>query len=85
MITKAEAIDAREFHYGECRRTTGPRGGVTVSIETWRRSGRTQTWKTRPGEFRVPVKYGMYQSGEITERNADGFHVAGACPLAEQG
>ena len=30
-----------------------------------RRNGKTQTWKTRPGEFRVPVKCGMYTYGEI--------------------
>lgn len=36
-----------------------------------RPSGKLQTWKTRPGEFRLPVKHGMYQNGEITHHN---FH-----------
>lgn len=36
-----------------------------------RPSGKLQTWKTRPGEFRLPVKHGMYQSHEITHNN---FH-----------
>lgn len=26
-------------------------------------NGRVQIWKTRPNDFRIPMKYGMYQSG----------------------
>lgn len=40
---------------------------------TWRRNGATKTWKTRPGEFRIPVKFGLYGYGYITHTNADGF------------
>ncbi len=39
-----------------------------------RRSGMTKTWKTRPGEFRIPVKFGLYQSGEITHETQDQWH-----------
>lgn len=81
MVTKAEALTADEFHAEPCTRKVGPRGGITESIERWRRSGRTQTWKTRPDEFRVPIKYGLYKSHEITEHNAGAFHTADACPL----
>lgn len=38
---------------------------------TVRITGRVQTWRTRPEEFRVPWKYGMYMYGEITHQNAD--------------
>lgn len=34
-------------------------------------SGKCKTWKTRPHEFRLPVKYGFYQSFYITQANAD--------------
>jgi outer membrane protein assembly factor BamB len=34
-----------------------------------RRNGKTQTWKTRPGEFRIPVKAGLRSCGEITDLN----------------
>ena len=85
MMTKAQCLNPpTEIHYtgrAECKRTTGPRGGVTISITRVRPSGRCQTWKTRPAEFRLPVKYGMYESAEITERNAADFHVAADCPL----
>jgi len=31
-----------------------------------RRSGKTQLWKTRAGEFRIPIKAGMYAHGAVT-------------------
>jgi hypothetical protein len=35
-----------------------------------RRNGKTQTWKTRPGDFRIPVKAGLKSCGEVTHRSA---------------
>lgn len=35
-----------------------------------RRNGRTQTWKTRPGEFRVPVVHGLRTYGDINHIGA---------------
>jgi len=75
---------AREFHYTgrhECTRTVGPRGGVTVNITSVRRSGETQTWKRDAARFRVPVKYGLYESFEITEQTASDFHLPEDCPI----
>ena len=85
MITKAEAMDANEFHFGECTKTVGPHGGVKIKQIRCRRSGRTQTWVTRPADFRVPVKYGLYESGEVTHTNATQWHAASACPLNREG
>jgi hypothetical protein len=84
MVTKEQALTADRFHitlHGDCKRVIGPRGGVKETIRECRRSGRTQVWKTRPEDFRVPVKYGMYESGEITRVNAAGFHVPEDCPI----
>jgi len=81
MISRSEAITADVFHYGECVRRVGPRGGVTERVENWRRNGKTQTWKTRPDEYRIPVKYGMYNYSQITP--SDDFHTAHDCPLSE--
>lgn len=85
MVTKDQALTAREFHYGRCKRMIGPRGGLTIKIESWRRNGTTQTWKTRPEAFRVPIKFGLYAYGEITERTAGDFHAADdpTCGAAE--
>jgi hypothetical protein len=80
MITKQQAIEATEFHCGDCTRTVGPRGGVRISSEVWRRNGRTQTWKTRPDAFSVPVKHGLSDYFTVTQ-HCDGWHVAMDCPL----
>lgn len=34
-----------------------------------RRNGATQTWKTRPGEFRIPVKAGFRGYAALTHEN----------------
>lgn len=34
-----------------------------------RRNGRTQTWKTRPNDFRIPVKAGLRSTAQITHDN----------------
>jgi hypothetical protein len=31
-----------------------------------RRNGQTKRWKTRPEEFRIPIKMGLYNYGYIT-------------------
>lgn len=38
-----------------------------------RRNGRTQLWKTRPGDFRIPVKAGLRACTAITHRNTGAF------------
>ncbi len=72
MITKYQALTAQRFH--EDATCTPARAA------TWRRNGATQTWKTRPYDFRIPVKYGLYDYFQITETNADQFHAEEDCP-----
>ena len=36
-------------------------------------TGKVQTWKTRPDDFRVPIKRGLYDSGYLTPSNAGRF------------
>lgn len=33
-------------------------------------NGKCQTWKSRPGDFKLPVKHGLRNCFYITERNA---------------
>jgi hypothetical protein len=76
--------EARNFHYAPvCAKIEGPRGGVKFQVERWRRNGRTQRWKTRPGEFRIPVKFGLRTYGAITDFNQSNFHAAEDCPVEE--
>ncbi len=39
----------------------------------WRINGKCKTWKTRPNEFRVPIKHGLYDYGYLTHENAHEF------------
>ena len=45
---------------------------VLMANKRWwlaRRNGRTQTWKTRPGEFRIPVMMGLRYHEELTHHS----------------
>lgn len=64
MITREQALTANMFHDIDCR--------------TWRRNGQTQTWKTRPDHFCIPVKYGLYRYGQITHQDAGYVHIPGS-------
>ena len=36
--------------------------------QRWRVNGAVKTWKTRPNEVKIPVKYGMYSYDYVTHR-----------------
>lgn len=74
MVTKAQALTANNFHYEH------PTAKCKAKVYNCRRNGKTKTWKTRPNEFKVPIKYGLYTCGYITHDNAHNFHVADECP-----
>ena len=86
MITKEQAVAAtygERFHYTgkqQCSRTVGPRGGVTARIVEVRVSGQCKVWK-RSERWRLPVKYGLYEHGEINEQNCKDYHRAADCNL----
>lgn len=83
MLTLEQALNAREFHYTgkhECSFEVGPRGGTKLNITSCRRNGKTQTWKTRPNDFRVPVKYGLYEYAQITNADSNDWHTPEECP-----
>lgn len=78
MITKPQIVDEsnREFHHVS-RTQSGYPNPVCYRI---RRNGRTQTWKTRPDEFKMPYKWGLYGHGYITHDNASEWVLASQCP-----
>lgn len=47
------------------------------NLRWWRarRNGRTQTWKTRPNDYRIPIKAGLRVYGEITHNTPDDSFV----------
>jgi hypothetical protein len=83
MITMKQALNANEFHFSGCAVFIGPRGGKEYKTERVRRNGRTQTWKTRPGHFRIPCKYGLYTYVQIWHHEAESWHTAEDCKPKE--
>lgn len=87
MVTKEQLFNADgmvHLHYTgkhRCSKTVGPRGGVTVNVTEVRQSGSIKTWKTRPNDFHMPVKYGLRESWYVDQDNAKDFHLASECPL----
>ena len=72
MITKQIAETLRHgviLHHVSQKNADGTPKRVRVS-------GKCKTWKTRPEEFRLPVKHGLYDNGEIAQWNAAQFVVA---------
>ncbi len=67
-----------------CKRTIGPKGGEKIEVVRVRPNGKCQTWKTRPEEFRLPIKYGLYGYGAITHLNCEHFHLASDCPINKE-
>lgn len=61
-----EYINANNFEHVNLKN----RDGSPLRV---RRSGKTQLWKTRPNEFKIPVKYGLYESTYITHENFDNW------------
>jgi hypothetical protein len=84
VVTKQQAIEGSDFHYGTCRIMIGPSGGRNLAIEQWRRNGQTKLWKSRPDEFQVPIKWGLRGYGYLTQQNATLFHLASECKPVEE-
>lgn len=72
MITKTQALNNNYFHANNYKNSD-------KTCQRWRRNGATKTWKTRPEEFRVPIKCGLYSFGELTNKNAALFHLPVDC------
>jgi len=86
MITKQQAMTESIFHFGDCTTRPLARNSNIVRTVVCRRNGATKTWKTRPNDFRVPIKHGLYEYGQIIhveggKGNADQFHTEERCPL----
>jgi hypothetical protein len=43
-----------------------------------------KTWKTRPTEFSLPVKHGLWDYGYITDSDNARFHTPDECPIREE-
>lgn len=61
--------EAKALRYGEHRLFIALDGTArTVKI-----NGRPKTWKTRPGDVDIPVKYGMYEHATFSMRRGSWY------------
>jgi len=44
-------------------------------VGTVKVNGAVKTWKTRPNEFEIPVKYGLYECARFSAREAIGKFI----------
>lgn len=82
MITLEQALNLQYgdiIHENGCTIFTGNRGGKRAQITEWKVNGKVQTWKTRPTEFKIPLSWGLYEHGYLTELNASQFHLDRDC------
>lgn len=64
MVTKEQAMTCRVFYHVSLKYSDGK-----TPIQC-RANGQCKVWKTRPDDFRLPVKYGLKECFYITPRNA---------------
>lgn len=64
MITRVQALELKH-------------GNIIIDIygKSWRVKGKIQTWKTRPEDFKIPIKHGLYTYGYLTKHNNDLFSL----------
>jgi hypothetical protein len=82
MITKDQALQLQHgdtVHFGQCLKLIGARGATRIQSEQWRISGKLHTWKTRPEQWVIAIKFGLYQSSCMTNNNAENFHLPSEC------
>lgn len=69
VVTRQNAASGQHFEH----MTKTNKDGTALRA---RRSGATKTWKTRPNEFKIPVKYGLYESFYIDHNNCDEWIIS---------
>lgn len=69
MVTKYEAMTRKYFTHVSIK-------GADGKPVRCRANGKCQVWKTRPDDFKLPVKQGLYVHGYITPDTAHEWNVA---------
>lgn len=77
MVTKIQALTHDRFVHVNAKTKRGKQIRVKAN-------GKCKTWKTRPGEFRLPVRYDWYTFGYITHENANEWVVEGHEGLTDE-
>ena len=75
MITKTQALTVHTVYHATKRNADG-------SPVRARANGSCKVWKTRPAEFRLPIKNGLYNYGYLDNDNADEWYASETDALA---
>ena len=70
-MNRSDAVNAQHgqiFYHKYALNADGSARRVRVS-------GKCKTWKTRPTQFSLPVKFGLYTSLRITDQTCEDFLV----------
>jgi len=68
-IEEAKKLKVGDYLYHE---TLKDSKGFPVRVKVM---GTVKTWVRKPTEFRIPVKYGLYQHGVVTHEHAAAWGV----------
>ena len=68
MVTKQQAINGTSFESVSLKDSRG-------NPVKCRANGKCKVWKTRPEEFKLPVKYGIHVYFYITHENASEWRI----------
>ncbi len=79
MITKEQALTWTSFIQVSIPVHGRVATAMLVKPINWRANGKCKVWKTRPDDFKLPIKHGLYTYtyGYITQDNCHLFNVAG--------
>lgn len=75
MVTKEQAINCRKFVQIAEWNSKGINCTISIKSIKWRANGKCKIWKTRPDEFKLPIKHGLYSHWYLTNENAHLFEV----------
>ena len=71
MITKQDAMQLRHgqhIHHVSLKNADGTPVRARIT-------GKCKVWKTRPNDFRIPWKHGLYTYGEVNELNGAEWNI----------
>ena len=78
-----EFREAMKLTSGNTIHETGYKNGDGTCAR-WRVNGKTKLWKTRPKEFRIPIKRGLREYFNLDHDNLELFHSIARCDNAEE-
>jgi hypothetical protein len=66
--------EAKELKYGQILHSV-LNVNADNSPQRWKVSGKVKTWKTQPNRVKVPIKFGLYTHGYITEHDLHKYYI----------